>query len=182
MVAFTYLFVRELPSAASVTTAPGDSTSSTQSPGTTREGATTTAPVVIDEAAQVYLEGLAGLQTQLSDLQTQLAGANSGWDATPRTVSFDQATDVFTGVATGASALVTQAQALIPPEPLTEAHSAVLTAIQGAADSANAALAGLRAPSPDTGQGRRDAVVAFDTAVQAFAAAVTAASTAASGG
>ena len=173
MVAFTYLFVRELPASAG-----GDSDESTT---TTAFGATTTSdgdttsttfPLELDQATQVYLETVAAYQTRMADLQTQLASANSGWDADPRTVTFDQAEAAFIQVAEGASALATESAALVPPDALGEQHAAVATSAQQAADAANAALAGLRAPSPDTGEARRDAVAAFDTAVAAFGQAI----------
>jgi len=171
MVAFTYLFVRELPAAAG--DAGGDETTTTGLTTTTGGDSTTsTAPVIIDEAGQAYLDTLAGYQARMTDLQTQLASANSGWDADPRTITFDQAEAAFIAVAEGASTLASEALALVPPEAFTEAHALVTTAVQQAADAANAALAGLRAPAPDTGEARRSAVADFDTAARAFAQAV----------
>jgi hypothetical protein len=95
MVAFTYLFVRELPSAASASSTTEDGTDTTGAgPATTStpgEGATTTAPVVVDPAAQEYIDSLGSFQTSLVDLQGQLGAANTAWDADPRTITFDQA-------------------------------------------------------------------------------------------
>lgn len=186
MVAFTYLFVRELPSAASATSLPEDGTGTTSdgtATTTTPDGeSTTTAPVVVDPAAQAYIDSLGGFQTRLVDLQGQLGAANTAWDADPRTITFDQAEVEFAAVGQAAAGLVGEVQALTPPEGLVDAHAAVVAAIQQAADAANASLAGLRAPSPDTGEARRTAVANFDTAVAAFAEAVGAATTAASGG
>jgi hypothetical protein len=104
-----------------------------------------------------------------------LAAANSGWDANPRTVTFDQAEDAFVAVAEGASALAAELSAVAPPPALTETHNAIATAAQQAAEAANNSLAGLRAPSPDTGEARRTAVAAFDAAVTAFSDAIAAA-------
>lgn len=185
MVAFTYLFVRELPSAASASTTTeegtaltGSTTTATSEPGVS----TTTGAVVVDPAAQAYIDRLGGFQTRLVDLQGQLGAANTAWDADPRTITFDQAEAEFSAVAQAAAALVGELQALVPPETLTDAHTSVVAAAQQAADAANAALAGLRAPSPDTGEGRRIAVVNFDAAVTAFADAVAATTEAASAG
>ncbi|MGQ0849403.1 MAG: hypothetical protein ACT4OP_09845 [Actinomycetota bacterium] len=172
MVAFTYLFVRELPSAATATSFPGDGTSTTLPTQTTTTQTTST--VAIDQTTQAYLDQLAEFQTRLTDFHTQLAGANSGWDASPRTVSFDQAEEVFIQVAEGVSGLVGEVAALVPPPPLTDAHAAVVAAMQQAADAANSALAGLRAPSPDTGEARRAAITAFDQAVAAVADSIAA--------
>src|SRR5687767_11703750 len=97
MVAFTYLFVRELPSAASanengVTTTTGTSDTTTT---TDADGSTTTSEVEVDATTQAYLDSLAGFQSTLSNLQTELASANAGWDANPKTITFDQADDAF---------------------------------------------------------------------------------------
>ncbi len=171
MVAFTYLFVRELPNAAQGSEN-GTSTTAGGSTTTTGDGTTTTRPVIVDEATRAYLDTLAPYQTRMTEMQTQLASANSGWDANPRTVTFDQAEDAFVAVAEGASALAAELGGVAPPPVLTEAHNAIATAAQQAAEAANNALAGLRAPSPDTGEQRRTAVAAFDAAVTAFAQAI----------
>ncbi|MGI8515899.1 MAG: hypothetical protein ACR2NT_12380 [Acidimicrobiia bacterium] len=61
---------------------------------------------------------------------------------------------------------------MFPPGPFAEGQAASPTPPQQAADAAIAALDGLRAPSPDTGETRRNAVAAFDTAVAAFGQAI----------
>jgi hypothetical protein len=164
--------VRELPAAAGDDS---DATTTTELGATTTTGpdsTSTTSDVELDPETQAYFDTLAGFQTRMTDLQTQLASANSGWDASPRTITFDQAEAAFIAVAEGASALATETAALVPPEALTDAHAAIVTAAAQAADAANAALAGLRAPSPDTGEARRTAVAEFDAAVAAFAQAI----------
>ncbi|HSL26900.1 MAG TPA: hypothetical protein VLA54_11505 [Acidimicrobiia bacterium] len=186
MVAFTYLFVRELPSAASAEEN-GDGTTETTGAVTTTTAAdgtatTTTTAIEVDEATMAYLDTLPGFQTRLTDLQTQLGAANGGWDADPRTISYDQAQESFVAVAEGTAGLVAEIQAVTPPEALADAHNSVVAAAQQAADAASRALAGLRAPAPDTGEGRRTAVNDFDVAVAAFADAVAAVGTAATGG
>jgi hypothetical protein len=176
MVAFTYLFVRELPSAASANEN-GESTASTSSTTSTTgaDGATTTTGGEVDATTQAYLDSLAGFQSTLANLQTELAAANAGWDANPKTITFDQAEEAFISVAEGAAALVGEVQAATVPAALVEAHNVVVAAAQQAADAGSQALAGLRAPSPDTGEQRRAAVNAFDAAVTAFNDAVQAA-------
>lgn len=180
MVAFTYLFVRELPSAASAEEN-GESTGSTSSTTSTTgaDGETTTTGGEVDATTQAYLDSLTGFQTTLSNLQTELASANAGWDANPKTITFDQAEAAFIAVAEGAAALVGEVQAATVPAALVDAHNVVVAAAQQAADAGSAALAGLRAPSPDTGEARRAAVNEFDAAVTAFNEAVQAASAAA---
>ena len=176
MVAFTYLFVRELPSAASANEN-GENTGSTSSTTSTTgaDGATTTTGGEVDATTQAYLDSLAGFQSTLANLQTELAAANAGWDANPKTITFDQAEEAFISVAEGAAALVGEVQAATVPAALVEAHNVVVAAAQQAADAGSQALAGLRAPSPDTGEQRRAAVNAFDAAVTAFNDAVQAA-------
>lgn len=183
MVAFTFLFVRELPSAASANEngeTPSGSTSSTTS--TTGAAGTTTTAGGGGGTTQAYVDSLTGFQTTLSDLQTQLASANGGWDAIPKTITFDQAEEAFIAVAEGSAGFVGEVQAATVPAALVEAHNAVIAAAQQAADAGSRALAGLRAPSPDTGEARRAAINDFDTAVGAFGAAVQAATAAGSGG
>jgi hypothetical protein len=184
MVAFTYLFVRELPSAASANgdgETPGGSTASTTLT-TSSDQTTTTLAEEVDGTTQAYLEALVGFQSRMSDLQTQLASANGGWDANPKTITFDQAEAAFISVAEGSAVLVGEVQAATVPATLVEAHNGVIAAAQGAADAASRALAGLRAPSPDTGEARRASVNEFDAAVVTFGEAVQAATTAANGG
>lgn len=175
MVAFTYLFVRELPSAASADEG-GELTGTTLiTTSTTRsDETTTTTGAVVDATTQAYLDSLTASQSTLSNLQTELASANAGWDANPKTITFDQAEEAFISVAEGAAVLVGEVQAATVPADLIEGHNAVIAAAQQAADAASRALAGLRAPSPDTGEGRRAAVNDFDAAVTAFNDAVAA--------
>lgn len=181
MVAFTYLFVRELPSAASANEN-GETTETTSSTTSTTgaDGETTTTGEV-DATSQAYLDSLAGFQSTLSNLQTALASANAGWDANPKTITFDQAEEAFISVAEGSAALVGEVQAATVPAALVEAHNVVIVAAQQAADAGSQALAGLRAPSPDTGEARRAAVNEFDAAVTAFNDAVQAAIAAGAG-
>ena len=175
MVAFTYLFVRELPSAASANEN-GESTGSTSTTSTTGAGGeTTTTGGEVDGTTQAYLDSLTGFQTTLSNLQTELASANAGWDANPKTITFDQAEEAFIAVAEGSAALVGEIQTATVPVALLDAHNVVVAAAQQAADGGSSALAGLRAPSPDTGEARRAAVNEFDAAVTAFNEAVQAA-------
>ena len=176
MVAFTYLFVRELPSAASAGEN-GESTGSTSSTTSTTgaDGETTTTGGEVDGTTQAYLDSLTGFQTTLSNLQTELASANAGWDANPKTITFDQAEDAFIAVAEGSAALVVEIQTATVPAALVEAHNVVIAAAEQAANAGSSALAGLRAPSPDTGEPRRAAVNEFDAAVTAFNEAVQAA-------
>lgn len=173
MVAFTYIFVRELPSAATTSTVPGNggTSTSTSTTDTTVPGETTT-PTTLAPDAQAYVEALEVFQTRLTDLQTSLSAANTGFDADPRTVSYDQAEAAFIVVSTDTTALSNEITALVPPAGFEDAHATVIAAAQQAVNAIDQALVGLRAPAPDTGEGRRAGVQAFDAAAEAFSTAV----------
>ena len=171
MVAFTYIFVRELPSAATTSTVPGDGGTSTSTTDTTLPGETTTSTTLAPEA-EAYVEALEVFQTRLTDLQISLSAANTGFDADPRTVSYDQAEAAFIAVSTDTTALSDEITALVPPAGFEDAHATVIAAAQQAVNAIDQALVGLRAPAPDTGEGRRAGVQAFDAAAQAFSTAV----------
>jgi hypothetical protein len=173
MVAFTYIFVRELPSAATTSTVPGNggTSTSTSTTDTTVPGETTT-PTTLAPDAQAYVEALDVFQTRLTDLQTSLSAANTGFDADPRTVSYDQAEAAFIAVSTDTTALSSEITALVPPAGFEDAHATVIAAAQQAVNAIDQALVGLRAPAPDTGEGRRAGVQAFDAAAEAFSTAV----------
>ncbi len=170
MVAFTYVFVRELPSAATSSTLPGGS-STTSTTDTTVPGETTTSTTLATDV-QAYVDGLDAFNIRLTDLRTNLSAANTGFDADPRTVSFDQAEEAFVGVQTATVTLSQEIQALVPPAGFEEAHAAVVAAAEQAVTAIAEAVDGLQAPSPDTGEGRRAGVVAFDSAASAFSTAV----------
>jgi hypothetical protein len=173
MVAFTYIFVRELPSAATSSTVPGNGGTTTITTGTTVPGETTTSPsTTIAPEAEAYVGALDVFQTRLTDLQTSLSAANTGFDADPRTVSYDQAEAAFVAVSTDTTTLSDEIAALVPPAGFEDAHATVVAAAQQAVEAIDQALTGLRAPAPDTGEGRRAGVQAFDAAAEAFSTAV----------
>lgn len=181
MVAFTYVFVRELPSAATSSTVPGNGGSTTSTTDTTVPGESTTS-TTISLDAQAYVDALEGFNIRLTDLRTNLSAANTGFDSNPRTIDFDQAEEAFVGVQTATATLSQEVQALIPPAGYEEAHAAVVAAADQAVAAIAQALDGLQAPAPDTGEGRRAGVVAFDTAASAFSTAVDGIRATASGG
>jgi hypothetical protein len=174
MVAFTYVFVRELPTAATTsTTVPGDNGTTTTTEGngtTTTDGPTTSTTIAAD--AQAYVDALSAFEVRLTDLQSQLGAANTGFDADPRTVSYDQARAAFEEVLAETTALSEEVAAVVPPAGFEEAHQAVAAAAEQAVAAADAALEGLLAPPPDTGDGRRAGVAAYDDAEDAFTTAV----------
>lgn len=173
MVAFTYVFVRELPTAATTsTTVPGDNgTTTTAGNGTTTTNGSTTSTTITPDA-QEYVDALSAFEVRLTDLQSQLGAANTGFDADPRTVSYDQARAAFEEVLAETTTLAEEVAAVVPPEGFEEAHQAVVAAAEQAVAAADAALEGLLAPPPDTGDGRRAGVAAYDDAEDAFTTAV----------
>lgn len=174
MVAFTYFFVRELPNdtqpeASPTTSVPGTATDDTGANGGGDEGGegatTTTAPVngALDPAEQAYLDGVAAIAQSMTELQTEMAAVNAGFDADPRTVEYSEAVDRLTALSNEANGLVEQIDGLTPPESLSADHETIRTAVSTGAGAAADALAGLQ--SDDDGTQRRNAVEAFDQAV-----------------
>lgn len=176
MVAFTYFFVRALPTGtaespsdtslvSSETTLPGGTTDSTGPTGSTTPGGT-----VADPAVQAYLEGVQTVLTGLEELQREMAAVNGGFDADPRTVEYQDAVARLEALATQADELVVSVDALTPPEALATNHEGIRLAVTTAAAAAGEVLAGLQ--STDDGSQRRNAVAAFDTAVSDLQTAV----------
>ena len=176
MVAFTYFFVRALPtgsengatettlSATNTTLAGGNGdTPTTTAPGTTDTG-------TADGPTQAYLDGVTGILTSMEDLQREMAAVNGGFDADPREVEYSDAVDRLRALAEQADSLVSQLDELTPPDALTTNHETIHTAVTGAAAAAEEALAGLQ--STDEGSQRRNAAEAFDAAVADLQTAV----------
>lgn len=174
MVAFTYFFVRELPGDADVETSaptsiPQSTLDDTEGTGGGGGGPTsTTAPgggggEEIDSAEQAYLEGVTSISQTMTELQSEMAAVNGGFDADPRTVEYSEAVDRLTALADNAESLVEQIDGLTPPQSLTTNHETIRSAVTGASNAAADALAGLQ--SDDDGTQRRNAVEAFDQAV-----------------
>jgi hypothetical protein len=162
MIAFTYFFVRELPSASpdstlaggvTTTTTPGDSTSTT--------GGGTTDPAVVAYVGQVE-----AVNDALQVLRTELVTVNTGFDADPREIEYSDAETRFEAVDTQTAALVDQFNALTVPESLQTNHDVLATEIEFAALAAGDALAGLR--SDDPGTLRRNAVEGYANAADNF--------------
>lgn len=176
MVAFTYFFVRALPTGTaetpSDTSVVGSDTTLPDDSGDTGEpGTSTTLPqTAADPAVQAYLDGAQAVLTSLQDLQREMAAVNGGFDADPRTVEYRDAVTRLEALAEQADELVVAIDALTPPESLTTIHETVRTAVTTAAAAAGETLAGLQ--STDDGTQRRNAVQAFDTAVADLQTAV----------
>ncbi len=174
MVAFTYFFVRALPTGTaetpSDTSLPGAATT-VPDDGAPGPGPSTTLPdTAADPAVQAYLDGAQAVLTSLEELQREMASVNGGFDADPRTVDYQDAVDRLGTLAEQADGLVEEIDALTPPETVATIHETIRTAITTAAAAADETLAGLQ--STDDGTQRRNAVAAFDTAVSDLQTAV----------
>lgn len=166
MIAFTYFFVRELPEASPETTLAGGETTTT-SPG----GSTTTTPGgVVDPEILAYVEQVETINDSLQVLKTELVAANTGFDADPQEVAFDEAETRFAAVDTQTAALLDQFNALTPPANLQANHAVLATELEFASLAAGDALAGLT--SEDPGTLRRNAVEGYVQASDNFAAEV----------
>lgn len=170
MVAFTYFFVRALPTG--TTGSSSDTTlvaSDTTVPGGDNGGdngsssSTTTPQTAADPAVQAYLEGAQSVLTSLEEQQREMAAVNGGFDADPRTVEYADAVARLEALGEETDGLVEAIDALTPPESLATIHETIRTAVVTAASAADETLAGLK--STDDGTQRRNAVAAFDTAV-----------------
>ncbi|MFO7298975.1 MAG: hypothetical protein DIU67_002130 [Actinomycetes bacterium] len=168
MIAFTYYFVRELPQASADSTVPGGSTTTTTTPGDGTTSSTTAAEP--DPAVQAYLDEIRQISAGLQEQNTALTEANSGFDATPRAVSYQDAVARFQAVQGATNELLTQLQGLTPPDSLAEPHQRLVNHLTEAARAATDALNGLT--SDDPGTLRRNAVSAFTAAAEAFASEV----------
>jgi hypothetical protein len=181
MVAFTYLFVRQLPGEGATDTTVDNGVETTTTTGTTEPGETTTT-IASSPEIQAYLDAIEGYNSTLTELMIELASANGGFDARPRTVEYTDAEARFEAVAQQAAQVANEVSALIPPDELATTHPSLVTEATNASIAAEGAVQGLRLPPPDTGETRRSQIAAFETAVQAFSQEVTTARALVSGG
>jgi hypothetical protein len=180
MIAFTYFFVSSLPEASPDTTlAAGGSTTTTvpgQSPSSTVEGGN--GGTVGDEAG-AYITELDRINGEFQVLNTELVTVNTGFDADPREIEYDDAESRMEAVSTSAQALSDAVTALSPPAGLEGNQEALAAQATLAARAASEALSGLRSTNP--GELRRAAVSTFTTATTDFSTEVENARTAAGG-
>jgi hypothetical protein len=144
MITFTYYFVRELPAASPDTTLPGAGATTTLPDDTT----TTTEAPTLDPQVQAYLDAIDEINSHLQLLQTDLVAANTGFDATPREVEYQEAVQRFTAVRDDTIALLGQFDELTAPEGLEAHHAALRNELDEAAQAAAEALSGLQSADP----------------------------------
>jgi len=179
MVAFTYVFVNQLPGeggAATESTVDGSaaSTSSTTTPDGSDPGATTptstagsSTPAVQTPETAAYIDAMRALNTQLTGLQAELSSANAAWEAGG---SYGDAQTAFTKISTDVATWRDQVNAVSVPAGLADAHETLRAAAEQAATQAAEALDGLvNSSGPEK---RVQSVARFDEAVSAFAQAL----------
>ena len=171
MIAFTYFFVRELPEASTETTlvAGGNGSTTTTLPGASTS--TTRGLSDLDPETQAYLDEVDSINGDLQLQRTELVTANTGFDADPREVTFDDAVTRFQGVIDATTALNDRLNALTAPAALETNHVALQTSLNLAVNTATEALSGLQ--STDDGSLRKSAVETYDTAASDFDTEVT---------
>lgn len=171
MVLFTYVFVQALPSADTGTPdASGDtSTTTTTTSVDSSSSSTTTTTVALDPSVQSYLDGIAAAEVELTGFQTEMATINSQWDATDRTVSYQDTEAALIDLADRVGTWADQVTAVTAPLGLEGVQTVLSTAATEAANAADAVVAGLQ--SSDTGEARKAALDSFDEAVRAFTSA-----------
>jgi exonuclease VII small subunit len=178
MVAFTYVFVNQLPGDGADTTdttedvGAAGSTSSTTIPDGSNPQTTvangddttaTTAPPASPEVA-AYKEAMEALATELTSLQAELSSANSAWE--DGSSSYSDAQAAFTNVSQNVAEWRDRVAAVSVPSGMTETQNTLVEAANAAANQAAAALDGLvNSSGPDK---RRNSVIRFDEAVSAF--------------
>ncbi|MPZ52906.1 MAG: hypothetical protein GEU79_09280 [Acidimicrobiia bacterium] len=162
MVIFTYLFIRSLgdeePLASNGT---GVAPTTQQSNGTATPSAP---PTTLAPGIESYFTDLETAATTLTDLQTQLSTANSGFDNDE--VNYSETEASFVELVDQGNQLATQISELEPPSELSGNHGTIEAQVNDAAAALQGALEGLR--SSDDGSMRRNAVESFDTAVAGF--------------
>ena len=165
MMAFTYLFVSELPEASPDTTLLSSPTSTT-----VIDTSQTTAPGdtggTVDDATRAYLDELDEVNAALQVLETEMITVNDGFDAEPKQVEYSDAESRMDVVANDTRALADRVAALTVPSGIEDNHTSVAAAIELCATAADEALAGLR--STDTGELRRAAVAAYTSSAGDF--------------
>jgi len=170
MIAFTYFFVSELPEASPDTTLAG-ATTTTALPGDTTLGDSEgDAGGANAEETRAYLDGVAAINDKLALGNTEIITVNTGFDADPKEIAYDDAEPRLDKVKTDTETLSDQLAALTAPVGLETNHETLKTTMAAAATAADQALTGLR--STDSGDARRQAVESYTAAATGFAAEV----------
>ena len=159
---------------ATSTTTPQTTTTSTAGPAvsTTVTTVPQEAPVVLDQVAITYMEGLVGLKETLAELVAEINAANQAWDNRAETgVSYRGTASALVDTVDKAQAFgesVRGHQVLSILRSLHEGPDGPIEQAARLAPLAEAVLAGLRIRAPEDGSARRDALADFNTAAEDF--------------
>lgn len=182
MFAFTFMFVRTLPEAeveprpvttvapdTTVEGASGETTSTSEGEDSEEDGdtepttTTTLPPVVVS-----YLASIEALGEQLASLATEVREVNTAWEE--KTITYAETEERLVAVMEDVIVWQDNVAQLTSPSALAASYQDMLAASTRAAVAATTTVEGLR--SSDTGEIRRGAAAAFDSAASAFVSAV----------
>lgn len=170
MMAFTYVFVQNLPGADLDTQNLGtdDAVQSTTTTGPADSTTTSTSPAALSPEAQAYIDQVAAAEAALLSFQGEMADINGKWDADPKQIEFGDGETQLTDLASRMQTWATDLSAVVPPVVLNQAHGVLLATATASANAATSVLNGFTGPTADP---RITALAEFDTAVIAFTAA-----------
>lgn len=173
MMAFTYVFVQNLPAGESdpqdiSADGTGGTTATTTTTTTTSENSTTTTvPSALSPESQAYIDQVAAAETTLLEFQAEMANINSAWDAEPAEIEYSVARDRLADLANRLETWASDLSAVVPPPALSEIHGTLVATANAAANAADDVLIGFEGPDAAP---RIEALEVFDTAVRQFTA------------
>lgn len=172
MMAFTYVFVQNLPATEGDTqdiSADGteDTTATTTTTVPDESSTTTTMPAPLSPETQAYIDQVAAAETSLLEFQAEMANINSAWDAEPAEIEYSVARDRLADLANRLQTWASDLSAVVPPPALSEIHGTLVATANAAANAANDVLVGFEGPDAAP---RIEALEVFDTAVRQFTA------------
>lgn len=175
LIGFTYVLVNALPPAevegATTTTAAASADTTT-----TTTVADTTSTTIDPELAD-FLDLITTYGERAESIDTDINDVNDAWEADD--ISFGEARDGFSASRDEAQALADDVAATEVPAPYQDLWPDAIATAEALPVAADAVLAGLAAP--DDGTARREAVVAYGEATQAFLDALDAVAAAPTG-
>ena len=171
MMAFTYVFVQNLPASEDDTQDIGaDGTETTIATTTTTlavGSTTTTVPTELSPEAQAYIDQVAAAESSLLEFQAEMANINSAWDAEPAQIEYSVARDQLADLANRLETWASDLSSVVPPPALSEIHGTLVATGNAAANAADDVLIGFEGPDAAP---RLEALDVFDTAVRQFTA------------
>lgn len=171
MMAFTYVFVQNLPASEDDTQdigTDGTETTITTTTTTTPDSSTTsTIPTELAPETQAYIDQVAAAESTLLEFQAEMANINSAWDAEPAEIEYSVARDRLADLANRLETWASDLSSVVPPPALSEIHGTLVATGNAAANAADDVLIGFEGPDAAP---RLEALDVFDTAVRQFTA------------